>query len=381
MNNPPINNPPINHPRVSIALQTDKPLAVYGPLAAAVEQYGFDGITVYNDMLYQPAWLPLLEIARATNSVTIGVAAVNPFTCHPINIAGNIALIDEVSCGRAYLGLARGGWLDFIGVEPKRVVTGLREALRCVRHLLRQSKEPLAGEFYPLAGGDTLRWSILRAEIPFLLGTWGASTIRACINEISEIKIGGSANPAVIPHFQGIIDESINRAGNSPAQIPPPTPPDHNEGDAYSSPAREGGREGVTATNAAGTPRDVGICIGAVCVVDEDGDAARAHVKREVALYLPVVAKLDPTVDLDPELLKRLQQAADHYDFAGAARLISDDLLQRFAFAGTPDEVAAHAASLFDAGATRVEFGTPHGLTAESGLHLLGTRVLPALKK
>ena len=118
--------------RVTIALQTDKPLAAYGPLAATVEQHGFDGITVYNDMLYQPAWLPLLEIARATNHVTIGVAAVNPFTCHPINIAGNIALIDEASNGRTYLGLARGGWLDFIGVEPKRAVTALRDALRLV---------------------------------------------------------------------------------------------------------------------------------------------------------------------------------------------------------------------------------------------------------
>jgi len=325
---------------VTIAFQTDKPLAAYGPLAATVEAHGFDGITVYNDMLYQPAWLPLLEIARATSKLSIGVAAVNPFTCHPVNIAGNIALIDEASNGRAYLGLARGSWLDFIGVEPKRAVTGLREALRCVRHLLRQSKEPLAGDLYPLAGGDALRWSILRAEIPFLLGTWGAATIRACINEINEIKIGGSANPAVIPHFQQIITEA----------------------------------------NKADKPHDVGICIGAVCVVDEDGAAARAHVKREVALYLPVVAKLDPTVDLDPELLARLQEAADQYDFTGAARLISDDLLKRFAFAGTPDEIAAHAATLFDAGATRVEFGTPHGLSAETGLHLLGSRVLPALR-
>jgi 5,10-methylenetetrahydromethanopterin reductase len=94
---------------------------------------------------------------------------------------------------------------------------------------------------------------------------------------------------------------------------------------------------------------------------------------------LPVVAKLDPTVNLDPDLVTRLQRAADQYDYDGAARLISDDLLKRFAFAGTPAEVAAHAATLFDAGATRIEFGTPHGLTPESGLHLLGTRVLPAL--
>src|SRR5882724_1925861 len=136
--------------KLSVSFQTDKPLSAYGPLGAIVEGYGFDGVSVYNDMLYQPAWLPLLEVARHTQRVRIGTAAVNPFTCHPINIAGNIALIDEASQGRAYLGLARGAWLDFVGIEPQRPVTALREALECVRHLLSRSKEPYHGEVFQL---------------------------------------------------------------------------------------------------------------------------------------------------------------------------------------------------------------------------------------
>ncbi|MBX3012020.1 MAG: LLM class flavin-dependent oxidoreductase [Caldilineaceae bacterium] len=326
----------MTNPTISIAFQTDKPLSAYGPLAATAERYGFDGVTVYNDMLYQPAWLPLAEIAKATQRVRIGVAAVNPFTCHPVNIAGNIALIDEAAQGRAYLGLARGSWLDFVGIEAARPVTALREALGCIRHLLRQSREPYPGEIFPLAGGDSLRWSILRPELPFLLGTWGAATIRACAGLIDELKIGGSANPAVLPHFRQLL------------------------------------------TKAAPT-RPVDLAIGAVCVVDEDGQAARQYAKREVALYLPVVAALDPTLELDLELLQGLREAAARYDFSGAAALISDELLGRFAFAGTPSEVAEHAHQLFAAGADRVEFGTPHGLTPETGLRLLGEKVLPAL--
>ena len=78
--------------------------------------------------------------------------------------------------------------------------------------------------------------------------------------------------------------------------------------------------------------------------------------------------------------LGRIKAAAARYDFAAAGALISDDLLRCFAFAGTPQEVADHAAALFAAGAGRVEFGTPHGLSAESGLRLLGERVVPALR-
>jgi 5,10-methylenetetrahydromethanopterin reductase len=331
-----------NKSTVSIAFQTDQPLAAYGALAAVAESYGFDGVTVYNDMLYQPAWLPLLEIARHTRRVRIGPAAVNPFTCHPINIAGNIALLDEASNGRAYLGLARGAWLDFVGLSPPRPVAALREALECIQRLLSQSKEPYRGEVFQLAGGDALRWNILRPDIPLLLGAWGPQTIRACIKSIDEIKIGGTANPDVIPQVRATASQA----------------------------ARAGGRD----------PSAIGLAVGAVTVVDRDGAAARALARRKAALYLPIIAQLDRTLDLDPELLERINAAAASYDFELAASYISDALLRRLAFAGTPDEVAEQAIELYAAGATRIEFGTPHGLTEEQGLRLLGQGVLPALR-
>jgi 5,10-methylenetetrahydromethanopterin reductase len=320
---------------LSIAFQTDQPLAAYGALAAAVEGYGFDGVTVYNDMLYQPAWLPLLEIARHNRRVRRGPAAVNPFTCHPINIAGNIALLDEASGGRAYLGLARGAWLDFVGLDPPRPVAALREAFACVRHLLSRATVPFEGEIFRLAGGDALRWNIPRADIPFLLGAWGPRAIHACAALVDEIKIGGTANPQVVAQLRGTLAT------------------------AHTHP---------------------GLVVGAVTVVDRDGAAARALARRKAALYLPVIAALDRTLPLEPDLLARVTAAAAAYDFDRAARDISDELLALLAFAGTPGEVAAQAEALFAAGAVRVEFGTPHGLSEEAGLKLLGEEVLPALR-
>lgn len=319
--------------QVTVAFQTDKPLTAYGPLAATVEGYGFDGVSVYNDLLYQPAWLPLWEMARATQRVRLSVAAVNPFTCHPINIAGHTALIHDASGGRMTLGLARGGWLDYLGLHPKRAVTALREAFECVGHLLSGSTEPYAGEIFPLAGGESLRWEIKERRVPMLLGSWGTQTIRACLPHIQEIKLGGTANPALVP----VIRERFHAP-------------------------------------------EVEIVVGAVTVVDEDGQAARDHVRREVALYLPVIAELDPTLDVEPELLARIKTAAARFDYDTAAALISDELLARFAFAGTPEEVAETAHEIFAAGASRVEFGTPHGRTTQEGLRLLGEKVLPALR-
>jgi 5,10-methylenetetrahydromethanopterin reductase len=329
--------------RVSIAFQTDLPLAGYGPRAAAAEQHGFDGVALYNDLLHQPPWLPLLEMARATRRVALGPAAANPFTCHPVNIAGHAALLDEASNGRAYLGLARGAWLDFLGVEPARPVRALREAFECVRHLLRRAREPYRGEVFHLAGGDALRWAVSRPDLPFLLGTWGAATIRACIGEIAEVKVGGTANPDLVPRYLTMIAEAAARSGRKPG--------------------------------------DVGLVIGCVSVVDRDGRAARDLARRKAAPYAAVIAGLDPTLGMEPERLARIRSAAAAHDLDAAAREIPDALLARLALAGTPEEVAAQADALYAAGVQRVEFGTPHGVDEAEGLRLLGEAVLPALRR
>ena len=73
-------------------------------------------------------------------------------------------------------------------------------------------------------------------------------------------------------------------------------------------------------------------------------------------LYLPVVAGRDPTLELRPG---------------------DEPPLDRFVFAGTPDEVIRHAERAFAAGASRIEFGTPTGLTTARGVELLVERVLP----
>jgi 5,10-methylenetetrahydromethanopterin reductase len=303
---------------LGLGLQTDKRPGEYAALARLAEDAGFAVVTAYNDLWFQPPLPALLEIAAATTRVRVGPSCLNPFTVHPVEIAGQIAVLDAASGGRAFLGLAHGAWLESLGVDQSEPVTAIREAWEIVRRLLAGDDSGFAGERFSLPRGSRLRYERQRPSVPLLVGTWSPNLAAFAGEAAAEVKVGGSANPDVVPVMR-------RRIGND----------------------------------------DVRIVLGAVTVVDEDGERARSIARREVAMYLPVVAELDPTFALDPEQL---------------GTEIPDDVLDRFAFAGTPEQVAAHAQAVFDAGAGRIDFGTPHGEPERRGVELLCTQVLSRLR-
>lgn len=330
------------NPRLSVAFQGNKTLSEYAALAARAEDFGFGTISVYNDLMFQPAMPALMAMASATRIARLGPACLNPFTLHPVEIAGQMAMLDAASNGRAYLGLARGAWLDTVGIRPRRPVVAIREAVAAIRYLLSGGEGGLTGEFFSVEQGQRLQYDLHRRDVPLLIGTWGARLGELGGGLASEVKVGGSANPAMVRVMREHVTRGAARAGR-PAE-------------------------------------DVAIVLGAVTVVDNDCELARARAREEVARYLPVVAPFDPSASVDPELLARVAEAVRIDEYSTAARLISDDLLERFAFAGAPADIVRQAESVLAAGAGRVEFGTPHGLTAGEGLRLLGERVLPALR-
>jgi 5,10-methylenetetrahydromethanopterin reductase len=251
---------------------------------------------------------------------------------HPVEIAGQMAVLDRATHGRAYLGLVRGSWLDALGIELERPIARLRDTIGIVRYLLAGQSHGFQGEVFSIAPGAGLQYAPLRAEVPIMLGTWGKRTACALGPLVDEVKVGGSTNPAMASQMRQWL------------------------------------------------PAHVGVCLGAVAVVDRDRAAARARARQELALYLPVVTALDVTLD-DPEWAARIAEHARHGNTEALVRDISDQMLDRFAFAGTPDDILGQIADLRAAGVTRIEFGTPHGLDSVRGLRLLAEEVLPFIAR
>ena len=318
---------------VGLGLQTNKRPGEYAALALIAERGGFDVVTTFNDLWYQPALPALLEIAAATERVRVGPSCLNPYSVHPVELAGQTAALDLASGGRAFLGLAAGAWLADLGLDQRRPVETIAEAWEIVSRLLSGDRSGFEGEIFRLSPGVGLAYPCERDRVPLLIGSWSPRLTAFAAGHAAELKIGGSANPAMVRLAR-------QRLGTA----------------------------------------EVGIVAGAVTVVDTDDTRARDHARHQVAMYLAVVAGLDPAAGVSPDLIADVAEQLAAGDVAGAASLISDDVLDLFAFSGTPDRIASQALALYDAGARRIEFGTPHGLDELAGVELLAAEVLPRLE-
>lgn len=330
--------------QVALGVQTDKTPAEYVALARLIDRYEVDVVHVYCDLPFTPSYLPMALMAPHLRRARLGPAGVSLARMAPVDIAADTALVAQLARGGVSVGLVRGGWLEDYGVrEPERPLQAIREGAAVIRYMLAGETGGLEGDVYPLAEHAYSPWALPPGtQVPLLIGSWGPRLCALAGEIADEVKIGGSSNPAMLPLARRWVSQGERRAGR--------------EADS------------------------VALAIGAVCVADEDRDQARAAARRSVAMYLPIVSRLDPTVEVEPELIARLQRLFEQRDEDGAARLISDDLLDCFAFSGDANDLIRQAEALFAAGAARVEFGTPHGIDPARGIRLIGEQVIPALK-
>lgn len=329
----------MKQPAIGLGFQSDKTAQEYASLARIADDGDVDVLSVYGDFGYQPPIVALTIMAQATERVRLGPACLNPFSLAPYEIAGQVATLDVVSGGRGYLGLARGTWLEPVGIHQDRAPSAIRDTVGICRRLWTGDSRGFEGEVFRLDRGTSFHYRPVQSDIPVMVGSWGPMTLALAGEVADEVKIGGTANPEVVPWARQQVDRGARRAGRSSTEV--------------------------------------GICVGAVTVVDLDREAARSLARREVAMYLAVVADLDPTFTVAEDLLESVRErvAAGAHEEAGA--LIPDHVLDRFAFAGTPEEISNRAGQVVEAGATRIEFGTPHGLSHEKGIRLIVDRVVP----
>ena len=84
--------------------------------------------------------------------------------------------------------------------------------MEVIRRLLAGDDSGFEGEQFSLVPGARLRYEVLRTEVPLLIGTWGVHLAAYAGEVAAELKIGGTANPDLVPLMR-------SRIGNDRVRI------------------------------------------------------------------------------------------------------------------------------------------------------------------
>jgi 5,10-methylenetetrahydromethanopterin reductase len=316
------------------------PMGRYPELARLVERYPFSELTVHDVVWWRPVWPILTLVAASTGRVLVGPDVTHPYVRHPVVTAGNVAAIDELSGGRAVLGLGSGSMLERIGVERERPVTAVRECAELVQRFLARDRTPYAGAMFSAEESAQLNWEPPRPRVPVFVGAFGPRMVESVPRWADELR------PPGIWALEFFLDAK-GRAERA---------------------AAEAGRAGEF---------EVGCEVW--LALDRDREAARALGREVVAQFLPHMGPMTDFYEVDAEELAEVRSRLRAGDRAGAAARVSDRTLDTFVAAGTPEEVAEGVQRIVDAGAASVTFSGRLGRDPAQALELLGEEVLPRL--
>ncbi|PZG48888.1 hypothetical protein C1I98_12125 [Spongiactinospora gelatinilytica] len=273
-------------------------------VARAAEQAGCDTVWITEDYCERGAFALAGAIAAVTGRVRIGIGVINPWTRHPALIAMELAALDEVSEGRAVLGLGASNprWMsDQLGIPFDRPIGRLTESVELVRALMTGEPVRHHGEHFRVEAA--LAFTPPRTRPPIVLGVKGPRALAMAAERADGLLL------------------SILSSAPYVASV----------------------RERV------GAELELSAYVG-LSVDDADPAAARARARAGVATYLGVHGDHEITriAGLDPERCAAFR--AGWRSGAPRADLVDDALLDVFTAAGTIDDAARHLRGLADAG-------------------------------
>ncbi len=121
-------------------------------LARVVERAGFDRLGVSDVALWPDTFVVQALCAMATERVQIGAMVTNPYSRHPAALAAAVATLQDLSGGRAFLGIGVGAGLEPFGIAYPRPVATLRAAVTMIHALLVGETFDSDSEIFPAHG-------------------------------------------------------------------------------------------------------------------------------------------------------------------------------------------------------------------------------------
>ena len=311
-------------------------------LTRRAEAAGFDyGWLFDSHVLWREPYVLLTLMAQATNRLRLGTCVTNPATREPSVTASALAVLNEVSGGRMDLGIGRGDSARRMLGKPPTTMATLEEAVVVIKALVEGRTIQYEGAelHLPWTGSWTL---------PVWVAGYGPMAL-AMTGRVADGIILQLADPDLIRWFVGQVREAAAAAGRDPSSIQ------------------------VQAAAAA--------YIG-------DRELGRERTRWFPALVSNHVVDLVNKYPRDqlPATLTGYVRDRSGYDYrhhaevgSANAAFVGDEVTDRFAVLGTPDEHVAKLRELAAAGVDQFNVYLMNG-DEEAQLELYGRHIIPALR-
>jgi len=294
--------------------------------AKLAEENGFHYVWVTDHYNNRNVYVVLSLIAKATTKVLIGTGVTNPYHMNPAVIASAIATINEISNGRAILGIGAGDkvTLERIGINREKPLTRVREAVQIIRELLAGKTVTFNGEIFKFNGA---KLGFKADNIPIYIGAQGPKMLKLSA-ELGDGVIINAAHPKDVELAMKYIDRRIDIA---------------------------------------------------VCSAFSIGEKAIECVKPVVAF---IVAGCPKEVlerhGINIEDAEKIKELIAKGKWDEVSKAVKDEMVNVFSISGTPEEVIARIEELKKLGIDQLIIGSPIGAKKNEAIKIIGEKIIPA---
>ena len=207
--------------RVGLYFTASTPLADEMLYARLAERFGFTSIWQGETRTERDSTISIAAMASVTGKIGLGTGVLHTWTRNVVTLATTFSTLDELSGGRARLGIGA-LWEPMaskIGIERKNPLNAVREYVQVLRSLFKGEEVNFSGQFVKVSG---IRLERVPQKVPVYVGATGPK-----MAELSgEVADGILLNYLVSPEYNREtlkhIETGAKRAGRSLAEIDRP---------------------------------------------------------------------------------------------------------------------------------------------------------------
>jgi 5,10-methylenetetrahydromethanopterin reductase len=280
-------------------------------------------------------------IAANTDSIKMGPGIMNAFTDTPAAIASFMCTLNEISDGRAVLGIGPGdlSTLPKLAIQGEKPVARLKEGVTQIRRLCAGEEIKKSGEmeFFDYDGAKLTGVTLPgKKGIPVYIGAQGPKMLELA-GEMGEGSLINASNPKDFEIAIPLIKKAEAAAGKK------------------------------------------GHDVGAYTAMSIDQSEKKARNAAKIVAAFIAAGSPPPLLQrhgLDLGNVAKIKDALARFDFKAVGGLVGDAEIDAFTIAGTPDMVRQKCEDLKAAGVTQIIFGSPLGPDMTNSIRLLGKYVV-----